>query len=450
MLADKQELFDNWSILVIAFFLIFFAFGVPTYSLPYMYGPAMDEFGWSNAQVNLLSTAKFLIGAVAALGMGIMVDKIGGKVAVLVGAFTGGVALALFLFATTLPVYYLAGGVLGLSASSIVAAMKVVVSRLFTLNQGLAMGIVLCATSVGGVVMPLVWPPLLESGMNWRMIAAVMSLGSFLVATPLWLIFMARTGNIQTTINASTAQEAGKGGMWSHFLEISKDKGFWLIAIGIFLASAVDQAMMQNYVNFLRTDKGISLASVGWAGSFAAVIGVAAKIGSGWFYDYFSVTGIRITYFLLALSVFLGLPVAGMLSLFLFMLVRGIAHGGMIVEAPILTKHYLGPRNLGMTIGIISVFINLGFAAGPPMLGYFADIIINCKAAPAVCAANPVLNYFTGTEGNFTMGLVVYSALAFVSTLLLVPVKPKFWTPPSKRRKQESEVGVANLRPARV
>jgi hypothetical protein len=42
--------------------------------------------------------------------------------------------------------------------------------------------------------------------------------------------------------------------------------------------------------------------------------------------------------------------------------VLGIAHGGLIVEAPVLTKHYLGPRNLGMTIGIVSVAVNLGFA----------------------------------------------------------------------------------------
>lgn len=427
MLADKRELFDNWSILAIAFVLIFCAFGIPTYSLPYMYEPAMAEFGWSNAQVQLLSTAKFLVGAAAALGMGIMVDKIGGKVAVLIGAVSGGFALALFLFATNLPIYYLAGGILGLSASSIVAAMKVVVSRIFTINQGLAMGIVLCATSSAGVVMPLIWEPLLSSGMNWRVIAAMMSLGSFVIATPLWMIFMARTGKLQATVNASAVHEPGKGGLWSHFREISKDKCFWYIALGIFLASAVDQALMQNYVVFLRADKGVLLSSIKWAASFMAVMGVVSKIGSGWFYDYFSIAGIRITYFLLGLSVLLGLPVAGSATLFLFLAVRGIAHGGMIVEAPIITKHYLGARNLGMTIGVISVFINLGFAAGPPILGYFADL-----------------------NGNFTVGFMVYAGLAFVSTLLLVPVKPRYWTPPGKRQKQESEVGVTVLKPVRA
>src|SRR5690606_18300399 len=87
------------------------------------------------------------------------------------------------------------------------------------------------------------------------------------------------------------------------------------------------------------------------------------------------------------------------------------------VEAPILTKHYFGNRNLGMTIGVISVFINLGFAAGPPLLGYFADI-----------------------NGNFTLGIMVYVGLALLGTLLLVPVKPRYWIPPSKRKPAGEEV----------
>ncbi|HWK53024.1 MAG TPA: MFS transporter [Hyphomicrobiales bacterium] len=426
MLTVKPEIKQNWSILLMAFVLIFCAFGIPTYSLPYMYTPAMEEFGWSNAEVQLLSSAKFLVGAGAALGMGILVDLIGGRLAVLIGTVSGGIALTLFLGATSLPVYYLAGGLLGLSASSIVAAMKIVISRIFTIHQGFAMGIVLSGTSFGGVVMPLVWEPLLSAGYNWRHIAAFMSIGAFLVATPLWLIYMARSGSVQDTVKAHSVAEAGKPGMWEHFKQISRERGFWFIALGIFLVSAVDQAMMQNYVSFLRADKGIQLSAIAWAGSFMAVMGVISKVGSGWFYDRFSIPGIRFTYLLLAISVALGLPVVGAASLFLFLTVRGIAHGGLIVEAPIIVKHYLGSRNLGMTIGVISVFINLGFAAGPPLLGWFAD-------------------HF----GNYTVGFIVYAVLAFIGMLLLVPIKPRYWIPPSQRREEEEvKGGGEQLRPA--
>ncbi|HEY4342170.1 MAG TPA: MFS transporter [Steroidobacteraceae bacterium] len=418
--SPKHELIRNWPILVVAFVLVFLAFGIPTYSLPFMYGPAMKEFGWSNAEVNLLSTAKFVIGAVAALGMGILVDRIGGRLAVLIGTAAGGVAMAMFLFATNLPMYYLAGAMLGFSASSIVAAMKVIISRLCTIHQGAAMGIVLTATSTGGVVMPWIWAPLLQAGWNWRSIIAMMSIGPFLIAVPLWMIFITMSKKLGPIITAPTVIQ-NKLSTWEHFKLISKDRNFWLIAIGIFLVSAVDQAVQQNTVQFLAHNKGMNINKIAWAASLTAVLGVCAKIASGWIYDQTSIRGIRVFYVLLAVSTWLILPIAGPLTLMLFIVTRGMAHGGMIVDVPILTRHYFGPERLGLTIGIMSVAVNLGFAAGPPVLGWLADV----------------------NHGSFVTGMWIYGAVAAVAVLSIARVVPRFWVPPAKRRAQEALASVA-------
>ncbi|HWG68326.1 MAG TPA: MFS transporter [Steroidobacteraceae bacterium] len=419
--TPSHELIRNWPILVVAFILVFLAFGIPTYSLPFMYGPAMKEFGWSNAEVNLLSTAKFVIGAVAALGMGILVDRLGGRLAVLIGTVAGGIAMALFLFATNLPVYYLAGAMLGFSASSIVAAMKVIISRLYTIHQGAAMGIVLTATSTGGVVMPWIWAPLLQAGWNWRTIIAMMCIGPFLIAAPLWMIFVARSKKAGPAINAPSLIQ-NKLSTWQHFKLISRDRNFWLIAIGIFLVASVDQAVQQNTVQFLVHDKGMNINKIAWASSLIAVLGIAAKIGSGWFYDRTSIRGIRFFYVLLAISTWLILPVVGPLTLTLFIVTRGMAHGGMIVDVPILTRHYFGLERLGLTIGIMSVADNLGYAAGPPLLGWLADI----------------------NHGSFVNGMLIYGAVAAVAVVSLLRVAPRFWVPPAKRREQEAHVQAAS------
>jgi OFA family oxalate/formate antiporter-like MFS transporter len=419
--SHEHELIRNWPILVVAFILVFLAFGIPTYSLPFMYGPAMKEFGWSNAEVNLLSTAKFVIGAAAALGMGILVDRLGGRLAVLIGTAAGGVGMAMFLFATNLPMYYLAGAMLGFSASSIVAAMKVIISRLCTIHQGAAMGIVLTATSTGGVVMPWIWAPLLQAGWNWRTIIAMMSVGPFLIAVPLWVIFVARSKKLGPTINAPTPLQ-NKLSTWQHFKLISQDKNFWLIAVGIFLVSGVDQAVQQNTVQFLMHNKGMIIDKIAWAASLIAVLGVFAKIASGWFYDQTSIRGIRFFYMLLALSTWLILPVAGALTLTLFIVTRGMAHGGMIVDVPILTRHYFGLERMGLTIGIMSVAVNLGYAAGPPVLGWLADI----------------------NHGSFANGMLIYGAVGAAAVISLLRVIPRFWMPPAKRREQEAAAQVAS------
>ena len=422
--TPPHELLRNWPILVVAFILVFLAFGIPTYSLPFMYGPAMKEFGWTNAEVNLLSTAKFVIGAAAALGMGILVDRLGGRLAVLIGTIAGGVAMALFLFATNLPVYYLAGAMLGFSASSIVAAMKVIISRLCTLHQGAAMGIVLTATSTGGVVMPWIWAPLLQAGWNWRTIIAMMSIGPFLIAVPLWVIFVAQSKKLGPAINAPSLIQ-NKLSTWQHFKLISQDRNFWLIALGIFLVASVDQAVQQNTVQFLVHDKGMNINKIAWASSLIAVLGIAAKIGSGWFYDRTSIRGIRFFYVLLAVSTWLILPVAGPLTLTVFIVTRGMAHGGMIVDVPILTRHYFGLERLGLTIGIMSVADNLGYAAGPPLLGWLADI----------------------NHGSFVNGMLIYGAVAAVAVVSLLRVAPRFWVSPAKRRQEALAQGASNVAP---
>jgi predicted MFS family arabinose efflux permease len=70
-------------------------------------------------------------------------------------------------------------------------------------------------------------------------------------------------------------------------------------------------------------------------------------------------------------------------------------------------------EHIGMTIGIMVFFMQLGFAVGPPVLGHMAD-----------------------AAGNYSFGLTVCGSLAFLAALTLLTVKPRFWTSPSQRPRE--------------
>jgi MFS family permease len=403
-----REFRTNWMMLIIALILIFFTFGIPTYSMPFIYSGASEEFGWSRAEVTLLASFKYLTGAITGLVMGRLIDVFNPRVMVTWAAVLGGLAMLGFLFATNLGVYYFAGIVLGVSASGITVCMKVIVSTLFERGQGTAVGIVLAGTSLAGVVTPVLVVPMIEQW-GWRATMALLSAGIWLVAIPGWLLLfrgqMAASSGI-----AMASAGGGTSGLWRHFHGLCTDRDFWMMASGVFLIGAVDMGMLQNQVLFLQVDKGLDITTVAWATSMLAGIGVAAKVIFGWFYDRYSIRGIMLTYLLLAISVLLAFPVAGVTSMFLFMVVRGIVHGGLIVEVPVLTKHYYGRENLGLNMGIMAAFLQLGMAFGPPMLGAAHDLF-----------------------GSYTAGFIAACILPLVAALLLLPVRPRFWTPPADR-----------------
>jgi MFS family permease len=67
--------------------------------------------------------------------------------------------------------------------------------------------------------------------------------------------------------------------------------------------------------------------------------------------------------------------------------------------------------------------VNLGYAAGPPVLGWLADV----------------------NGGSFVNGMIIFGAIAAVATLTLLPVSPRYWVPPAERAK---ELRAAAQRPA--
>ena len=406
----ENELLKNWPIVAVTFTLVFFSFGVPTFSLPFIYEGAINEFGWSRQEATLLATSKFVIGAAAALVMGRLLDKYSANPIVVIAACMGGLGLLGMLWATNLSVYYFNGFLLGIAASGASACMKVVVARVFERQMGTALGVVFGATSAAGVVVPLVVAPLMVE-VGWRNALAIMSAGVWLVSIPAWLLLF-RPGSKYASRIAVPADHKPRGSVWKHFKILAVKRNFWLIGASIFLVAAVDQGMTQNQVLFLRVDKGIDIRTVAWASSLFAAVGLLAKIAWGWVYDKTSVRGIQLTYLMLVVAIVLAFPVAGVVSMTVFMAMRGFAHGGLIVDVPVLTKHYYGPQNIGLNMGIMAVFMNLGFSVGPPVLARFAD-----------------------TQGTYYNGFILFAIITFLAAAMLTPIRPRFWEPPARRAK---------------
>jgi len=190
--------------------------------------------------------------------------------------------------------------------------------------------------------------------------------------------------------------------MLDHFRSLAVTRDFWFLFIGAFLASTVDQSLVQNQVLFLQTEKGLTLEMVAWGAALLAGIGIGAKVYFGWVFDRLSILGVVLCYLLLAVSAGLSFSVFGVVSMLVFMTVRGIAHGGVIVAGPVLLKLRYGTQNLGLNMGIFTLCASIGFGFGPPFMAGMAD-----------------------KSGSYSGAFVLGTASALAAAMLLSLVKPR-------------------------
>ena len=385
---------ENWWVVFAAFLCLLFMFAVPTFMIPVLYSPIIDEFGWSRLQVSLFATVKFTSGALIGVMFGFLLDRTSIRKIVVASGALSGIAMVAFLLIDSLVKFYTVGLALGIGAIGIMISMKVLVSRSFHKRQGFAVGMALLGTSVGGSLIRAITPNLADA-FGWRGAVAVMSGGIWFIALPLFLWL------VQEDEQPDPAKQRADDGDLSAVL---RSRTFWMLGLAVVLIGFVDQAMAQHFVLYLDKDVGLGLALAAGAASIASFISIGGKVGFGWVYDKLSVRGVMMCYVLMAIAALIAIPVEGTMLLGALLLTRGLAHGGAIVDIPVMAKHCFGPKLLGRTIGLLTACVTVGFAAGPPIVGYLYD-----------------------TQGTYRYAFMMLAAMAVAAGLVVLAAKPVYW-----------------------
>ena len=105
-----------------------------------------------------------------------------------------------------------------------------------------------------------------------------------------------------------------------------------------------------------------------------------------------------------AVGIGLMIPASSWFLLVVFAVIRGGAHGGILVDAPVMAKHAFGLRAISKTISFISAGYMVGAAIGPAAVGFAAD-------------------YFD----SYRIPLIVMAGLAVIAAAILALVKPVYW-----------------------
>jgi MFS family permease len=367
----------GWVVVFVSFLCHMFIFAVPTLMLPQLYGPMIDQFGWTRSDVTLIASAKFASGAITAFFTGQFIQRFGTGVTTVVAALITGLGMISFLFITEIWHLIAIGAVLGIGSLSLVINIKVLVSRWFQGRLGLALGLALLGTAGVGPSLTFVLEPLINE-YGWRMSVAFLSGGIWFIALPIFLFFARENPKDLglKTEGMSDAQSSNIKDLPKHFSDFAatvKKQTFIAMSIGVFLIGFVDQGLLQHTVEFLDKDAGLGRDMARYGFSLLMTISLAGKIGFGWLFDRLAFKGVIICYISIGVGVLLAFPVGGLETLIAFCVARGISHGGTIVDVPYLCRQAFGPAILARTIGTMTMVLSAGFALGPYVIGLMYD-----------------------------------------------------------------------------
>lgn len=410
----KQKFFYGWIIVVIATFSLLVSNGLSVGGIPVFSEWIRNDFisagviAAENAQtiVANFGVFTFLTAGLTAPFAGYFIQKYPIKKLMLLGCFVMGIALLLHSQATQVWMIYAARVMMGASLGFVgVLINTVLVSNWFIKKRGTALGIVLCGTSFGGVVIPLLATPMIKNfGWRWGMIGVSLLIWVILIPAIIFLV-KEKPGelglfpdNEDRGINPDEFKNTAPTQLPGLSLgEALKTPIFWIFAFAAALVFYPLFVTTQQLILYLRTEKiGLSPEAAAGMISLMSGLSILGKFGFGFLSDKLSPTLVML---LCCLTMFIGtlffLSFSASVVLF-FIIPFGLGYGGTFVLLQRLIADFFGPRNYAKILGCVTVIETIGAAIGGRITGAVADanggdytqafyLVVGATAVALVC-----------------------------------------------------------------
>ncbi len=367
----SKALYFGWWILGALIIAYSVTNGVILNTLPLFYPELIREYGWTQDQVTRPAQLLFLLVAVCSPIVGYLMDKISIKGMMLVGTLLLLGGFVTFAHLTSLQqlmqAYVLFA--LGITLAGIIPSMKII-TNWFVKNRGMAVGLLLVGSSLGGAVFnPLAGQFI--SSYGWREALAYLGvLTAVLILVPLLgLVREKPTAEALENMADAPVQAAQQGEFLTpgkavrtlnFYLLMFVTGAMWFIIVGV----------IQHQALFIK-DLNTGVSSSGVLGVFF-LCSVLGKVIFGKLSDHFPKQRIMLLSVLnLAVGTFL-LTVASTrpeILLWVYAVVFGIGFSGTFTMIQLMIAEYYSGPAYGRMLGVFTMFDTLAGVGGILTLG---------------------------------------------------------------------------------
>jgi len=143
----------GWYLVALCFVVNFLVLGLATHSFTVYMKPLEETFGWSRKAISAAMALATLAMAFTAPLVGRLIDRVGARVVMALGAGVLGASAMLLSRTETLWHFYLLYAIAGVGqGAATVIPISVVISNWFHAKRGRALGVVMTGTGLGAIV----------------------------------------------------------------------------------------------------------------------------------------------------------------------------------------------------------------------------------------------------------------------------------------------------------
>lgn len=256
--------------------LVYASFGMTSTSLAPLVGPITHDLALSHAAMGGVMGVWQLVYIASSLPCGALIDRLGMRRALFLGALLIAASGALRAVATDEITLCLAVAVFGLGGPIVSAGAPKVVSVWFRGSaRGLAMGIYMTGPAIGGILSLTltnsVLMPLFDQ--DWRLVLLVWS-GFSVIAAAIWLVLTAHPAARGEEKRAAAEPRRSQREVVAALLAMPAVRLVLAMSVGIFLFNHG----LSNWLPELLRSGGMSAAMAGYWAAVPTVVGIAASL----------------------------------------------------------------------------------------------------------------------------------------------------------------------------
>lgn len=356
----------NWALVAAGALMGCVAVGV-VFALAVLLTPMSTATGWSRAGLSSAMTLAFLSMGFAGFGWGVLSDRYGPRVVVLVGSLLLGLACVLASRAGSLLQFQLSYGVLlGVATASFFAPVIAATAASFERRRNLAISLV----SAGVGVAPMTISPLvawLITQYDWRTTLLI-------VGVLAWVLTLPAVWFVRATPGAAVAEQTeltGTQGMTA--AQALRSKPFIVLALAYFACCAAHSGPIFHTVSY-AVGCGLSVTAAVTIYSMEGAAGLGGRLLFGVMADKLGAKRVLVAGLLIqAFAAAAYLRVSELDGFYVVAIVFGMAYGGTMPLYASLAREAFAPRILGTVLGAATLLSGLGMALGPLVGGWLFD-----------------------------------------------------------------------------